>query len=51
MFLTLLVLFTIPIFIVILNVMWAPTGGKKTQQTYLNCHVITLFLLFVLYKA
>ena len=49
MFLTLIVRFTIPIFIVILNVMWAHT--EKTQKAYLNWHVITLFLLFVLYKA
>ena len=50
MFLILLVHFTIPVFIEISNVLWDPTG-KKTQQKYSNWHVITLFLLFILYKA
>jgi len=48
MFLTPIVHFTIPIFIVILNVVWAPTGKKNaTDILELICHYFVLAVYLI----
>jgi hypothetical protein len=49
MFLILIVYFYYHIFIVILIVMWDPMGKNATDV--LKFHVITVVLMFVLYKG
>jgi len=47
MFLTLVVHFTIPIFIVILNVMWAHTEKNAKGLLELTCHYFVLAICLV----